>query len=127
MHSHRSGLRLPPRHRTLALTLTLTLTPTLTRTLTLTPSKAEYLRRFAIPPRDPRYGREGLHRSWSFGPPGRTLQLVLMDTRWSRSPYLPTDCLYCPGKVALRNPNPNPSPSPSPNPSLSLTLAYPSP
>jgi len=61
-------------------------------------AKAEYLRRFAIPPRDPRYGREGLHRSWSFGPPGRRLQLVLMDTRWSRSPYLPTDCNYCPGK-----------------------------
>ena len=40
---------------------------------------------------DPRRGREGLHHARIFGPPGRRVQVVLLDTRWFRSPLRRTD------------------------------------
>ena len=58
----------------------------------------QYLRRFGAAPRDARRAREGLYQSLAFGPAGRRLQVILLDTRWSRSPFLPTDCPYCTGK-----------------------------
>ena len=46
-------------------------------------SKAEFLRRFATDARDERYAREGLYQARTFGPAGRRVQLVLLDTRYS--------------------------------------------
>jgi alkaline phosphatase D len=40
---------------------------------------------------DPRRGREGLFHARIFGPPGRRVQVVLLDTRWFRSPLRRTD------------------------------------
>lgn len=40
---------------------------------------------------DPRRDRPGVYGAWTFGPPGRRVQVVLLDTRFFRSPLLPTD------------------------------------
>ena len=40
---------------------------------------------------DPRRGRDGLFHARIFGPPGRRVQVVLLDTRWFRSPLRRTD------------------------------------
>ena len=36
--------------------------------------------------KDPRAGREGIYESWIFGPKGRRVQVILLDTRWGRTP-----------------------------------------
>ena len=61
-------------------------------------AKALFLDRFGVAPNDPRRRRGGLYTSRAFGPPGRRTQIVTLDTRWFRSPFLPTDCRGCPGK-----------------------------
>jgi len=42
--------------------------------------------------------RPGVYRSRIFGPPGRRMQIILLDTRWFRSPLVPTDERGAPGK-----------------------------
>ena len=36
-------------------------------------------------------GRDGLYHARSFGPEGRRVQIIMLDTRWFRSPLTPTD------------------------------------
>lgn len=54
-------------------------------------SKQAFLDFWKVAADDPRRRREGLHGSWTFGPPGRQLRLIVLDTRWWRSPWQPTD------------------------------------
>ena len=61
-------------------------------------AKQEFLRRFGVPTSDPVTARPGVYRAFEFGGEGRRLQLLLLDTRWSRSALLPTDCPMCEGK-----------------------------
>ena len=43
-------------------------------------------------------GRDGLYHAAAFGPPGRRVQIIMLDTRWFRSPLTPTDERDAPGK-----------------------------
>ena len=43
-------------------------------------------------------GREGLYHATTFGPQGRRVQIIMLDTRWFRSPLTPTDERDAPGK-----------------------------
>ena len=61
-------------------------------------SKTEFLDFWKIPADDPRRGREGLYHAQIFGPPGQRVQVILLDTRWFRSPWTPTDQRDVPGK-----------------------------
>jgi len=47
---------------------------------------------------DPRRGRDGLFHARIFGPPGRRVQVILLDTRWFRSELKPTNDFNAPGK-----------------------------
>ncbi len=42
---------------------------------------------FEVPPDDPRRGRPGVYEAWTFGPPGRAVQVILLDLRFFRSPF----------------------------------------
>ncbi len=42
--------------------------------------------------------RDGLYHATTFGPPGRRVQIIMLDTRWFRSPLTPTDEWDAPGK-----------------------------
>jgi alkaline phosphatase D len=61
-------------------------------------SKAAFLRFWQVPPSDPRHAREGLYSSAMFGPEGRRVQVILLDTRWFRSALKPSDDRGKPGK-----------------------------
>ena len=61
-------------------------------------SKAEFLRFWGVPAADERGGREGIYHARRFGPPGRTVQVLMLDVRWFRSPWVPTDQRDAPGK-----------------------------
>ncbi len=43
---------------------------------------------FDEPATSPRRSRDGIYDARVFGPPGRRVQVILLDTRWSRSPLL---------------------------------------
>ena len=58
-------------------------------------AKEIFLERFGVPRTDVRHRRDGLYTHRVFGPPGRRVQVVLLDTRWFRSPFVPTDCYRC--------------------------------
>jgi alkaline phosphatase D len=47
---------------------------------------------------DPRRTREGLYDARVFGPPGRRVQVILLDDRWFRSPLRRTDRRDAPGR-----------------------------
>ena len=49
-------------------------------------SERQFLEFWNIPDDDPRARRPGLYRSWFFGPTDRRLQVVVLDTRFFRSP-----------------------------------------
>lgn len=51
-----------------------------------------------LPPLDPARSRPGVHQSRIFGPEGRRVQVILLDTRFFRSPLTPTDEKGAPGK-----------------------------
>jgi alkaline phosphatase D len=51
-------------------------------------AKALFLDFFDIAPDDERRTRDGLYFARSFGPEGRRLQIILLDTRWFRSPLV---------------------------------------
>jgi alkaline phosphatase D len=61
-------------------------------------TKREFLDFWKIPAGDPRRGREGLYHAQVFGPPGQQVQVILLDTRWFRSPWKVTDQRNAPGK-----------------------------
>ena len=61
-------------------------------------SKAEFLDFWKIGAGDPRRGRDGLYHAQMFGPPGRRVQVILLDGRWFRSPLKPTDMRGASGK-----------------------------
>ena len=61
-------------------------------------SKAAFLQFWQVPAKDPRQGREGIYHAEVFGPPGQRVQVILLDTRWFRSPWKPTDTRNAPGK-----------------------------
>ena len=59
-------------------------------------AKDLFLERFAVGPDDARRRRDGLYTAHTFGPEGRRTQIILLDTRWFRSPFVGTDCRNCP-------------------------------
>jgi alkaline phosphatase D len=70
-------------------------------------SKALFLDFWQVPPDDPRRTREGIYHAVVFGPPGQRVQVVLLDTRWFRSPLRRADTADAPGKGRYR-PDPDP-------------------
>jgi alkaline phosphatase D len=54
-------------------------------------AKRQFIEFWALPPNDPRRTRDGLYDAYTFGPPGQRVQVILLDTRWFRSPLKPTD------------------------------------
>ncbi len=65
-------------------------------------SKEEFLAFWQVAAQDERRRREGLYHAQLSGPPGRRVQVILLDTRWFRSPLqrervrLPGDGGYVP-------------------------------
>jgi alkaline phosphatase D len=51
---------------------------------------------FDEPLDSPRRGREGVYDARVFGPPGRRVQVILLDTRWFRSPLVQAEKGYAP-------------------------------
>ncbi len=54
-------------------------------------AKEQFLRFWNVPADDVRRTREGIYSAHVVGPPGRRVQVVLLDLRWFRSPLKPTD------------------------------------
>ena len=61
-------------------------------------AKAEFLKFWNIPPNDPRHANEGLYHAETFGPDGQRVQVIVLDTRWFRSPLKITDKRNAAGK-----------------------------
>jgi alkaline phosphatase D len=61
-------------------------------------AKDIFLAHWQAPAGDPRRSREGLYDAHVFGPPGRRVQVILLDDRWFRSPLRRTDQRDAPGK-----------------------------
>lgn len=57
-----------------------------------------FLQFWDIPPGDPRTSREGIYHAQTFGPENQRVQVILLDTRYFRSPLKPTDERNAPGK-----------------------------
>lgn len=70
-------------------------------------SKALFMDFFGMGPDHPARGREGLYHAETYGPPGRRVQIILLDTRWFRSPLKPTDMRDSPGRERYL-PDPDP-------------------
>jgi alkaline phosphatase D len=71
-------------------------------------AKDEFLSFWRVPADDPRRTREGLYHAQVFGPPGRRVQVIVLDGRWFRSPLQPTDQRNAPGKERYL-PDPDPA------------------
>ncbi len=71
-------------------------------------AKELFLEFWRVPADDPRRRREGVYHAWIFGPQGRRLQVILLDTRSFRSPLRPTDQPGAPGKQDYL-PDPDPA------------------
>lgn len=67
-----------------------------------TESQRIFLDFFQVPPDSPRRKQEGIYEAKVFGPPGKRVQVILLDTRYHRSPlrkkprYLPWEGPYLP-------------------------------
>lgn len=61
-------------------------------------SKDLFLSFWEAPPDDPRRQRAGLYHAAAFGPAERRVQVILLDTRWFRSPLKRTDRPGAPGR-----------------------------
>jgi alkaline phosphatase D len=61
-----------------------------------------------VPADDPRRHRPGVYHAEITGPPGRRVQVILLDTRYFRSPLKPTDQRDAPGKERYL-PDPDPA------------------
>lgn len=53
---------------------------------------------FRVPGDAPMRSRDGVYQARTFGPPGKRVQIIFLDTRWFRSPLKPTDEWGAPGK-----------------------------
>src|SRR5207247_2149539 len=53
---------------------------------------------WSLPADDPRRSRPGVYHAAIYGPPGKRLQVILLDTRYFRSPLKVTDQPDAPGK-----------------------------
>lgn len=51
---------------------------------------------FAVPRNAPIRSREGVYQSYTYGPKGKRLQVILLDTRYFRSPLKKTGKVYMP-------------------------------
>jgi alkaline phosphatase D len=71
-------------------------------------SKAEFLEFWKVPADDPRRSHEGLYHAQVFGPPGRRVQVIVLETRWFRSRWKPTDQRDAPGRERYV-PDPDPA------------------
>ena len=71
-------------------------------------SKDAFLKFWKVPADDARRGRDGLYTAQIFGPPGRSVQIILPDLRWFRSPLKITDQRGAPGKERYL-PDPDPA------------------
>lgn len=71
-------------------------------------AKDEFLSFWNVATDSPRRTREGLYDAQVFGPPGRRIQIVLLDTRWFRSPLKVTDQRGAAGKERYL-PDPDPA------------------
>lgn len=63
---------------------------------------------WAIPDNDPRRARPGVYGSWMLGPEGAQTQVIMLDTRFFRSPLKATDEMNAPGKERYL-PDPDPA------------------
>jgi alkaline phosphatase D len=61
-------------------------------------SKQAFLDFWQVGANDPRRQREGIYHAESFGPPGQRVQVIMLDIRWFRSPWKPTDERNAPGR-----------------------------
>jgi len=61
-------------------------------------SKNAFVDFWQLPADDPRRARPGLYHAHVFGPMGRRVQVILLDTRWFRSKLRTTDQRDAPGK-----------------------------
>ena len=61
-------------------------------------SKDAFMDFWQLPADDERRSRGGLHHARSFGPLGQRVQVILLDVRWSRSPWRATDQRNAPGR-----------------------------
>ncbi len=61
-------------------------------------AKELFLDFWNVPADDARRQREGLYTAAVYGPVGRRVQVILLDTRWFRSPLKPTDQRGAPGR-----------------------------
>ncbi|AMO24856.1 hypothetical protein GCM10027034_07720 [Ramlibacter solisilvae] len=61
-------------------------------------SKEAFLEFWGAPADDTRRTREGIYDARLFGPPGRRVQVIALDTRWFRSPWKITDVRDQPGR-----------------------------
>lgn len=61
-------------------------------------SKQAFMQFWQVPASDPRQQRDGLYHAEVVGPPGRRVQVILLDTRWFKSAWRPTDQRNAPGR-----------------------------
>lgn len=61
-------------------------------------SKDAFLKFWGISASDARHARDGLYHVQTTGASGQRLQIILLDVRWFRSPWKPTDQRDVPGK-----------------------------
>jgi len=61
-------------------------------------AKSIFVDFFDVAGDDPMRQREGTYQAGVYGPEGRRLQIILLDTRWFRSELKKTDALDVPGK-----------------------------
>jgi alkaline phosphatase D len=71
-------------------------------------AKDEFLKFWRAPANDSRRQHEGLYDARIFGTPGRRVQVIILDTRWFRSPLKVTDQRNAPGKERYV-PDPDPA------------------
>ena len=57
-----------------------------------------FLQFWNVPLSDPRHSRDGVYHAQTFGPEGQRVQVILLDTRFFRSPLKPTDQRNAPGR-----------------------------
>jgi alkaline phosphatase D len=61
-------------------------------------AQALFLQFWDVPLADDRHRREGVYHAQTFGPEGQRVQVILLDTRFFRSPLKPTDLRDAPGR-----------------------------
>ena len=54
-------------------------------------SEALFIKFFGISDTDPRAERPGLYHSWTFGEEGQRVQIIMLDSRYFRDSFTPTD------------------------------------